>query len=158
MATFLEWPLTLGPDAASYAVFSGSPDIEASLWNATDRMGYRKVTGTIIADKGGLVYVFVIPDGVTGIREVSVTGKLGTASQNIINIRVKDQDGTLLTGANPSASITAATVTTATVSSFSLTAAATTAGNRIIVEVEGDVDVAETAFLGGCVIKFSRRP
>lgn len=135
---------------APAAVFSGSPDIKNSLWNATDTQGYVEVVGTVAADKGGLVFNFVVPDEITTLDKIAVTAKLGTASQNAIVIRVKDTGGTQVGGP---VTITAATKTTVTLTSFSPTPVLTAEG-KITVEVEGEVDVGETAFLGDVLAIF----
>jgi hypothetical protein len=152
MATFASSSILQMADAGCLEVFSGSPDITASNWDSSDLEGYRLVTATIAADRGGVVYAFIVPEKVSSLVSVSVTGKLSNASSTAINIRVKDNAGTQV----GSTSITAATKTTATITSFSPTPDLTE-GNRIFVEVEGQIGLTtQTASIGSCLIKFAR--
>lgn len=135
----------------SFEVFAGTPDIKSPNWDSSDLMGYLEVIGGAADDKGGIVYEFIILEDVTGITEVRCTGKLGTVSQDVINMRVKREDGTQIA----SGTITAATETELTLSSFS-PSPTLVAGTRIIVEFEYVGDSTEDGFLGSCRIQMSR--
>lgn len=135
----------------SFEVFAGTPDIKSPNWDSTDFMGYLEVIAGAAADKGGIVYEFIIPEGVTALVEVRCTGKLGTVSQNVINMRVKREDATQIA----SGTITAATETELTLTSFS-PSPTLVAGTRIIVEFEYVGDSTEDGFLGSCRTKMER--
>jgi len=135
----------------SFEVFAGTPDIESPNWDSSDLMGYLKVIGGATDDKGGVVYEFIIPEGVTSIIEVKCTGKLGVTSEDAINYRVKREDGTQI----ESDTITATAETEVTMDTFSPTPTLV-AGTRIIVEAEYQGDSTEEGFIGSCQIKMSR--
>ncbi len=142
------------PDEGSLEVFVGTPDIKSTNWDSGDFVSYRKVVGTGAAQKGGLVYEFIIPEDTTSILSVSVTGKVGAvAAGNQINIRVHREDGTQIDTGGPY-TITAATKTTVSITTFS--GATLVAGERFVVEVEGQVDNTEEVFVGKCSIKLAR--
>jgi hypothetical protein len=152
MATFASSSILQMADAGCLEVFSGSPDITASNWDSGELEGYRLVTATIAADAGGVVYAFIVPEKVSSLVSVSVTGKLSNASSTSIGIRVLDNSGTLV----GTTSITAATKTTATITSFSPTPDLTE-GNRIFVEVKATIgSIAQTGSIGSCLVKFAR--
>lgn len=146
----IHWDLKTAGEG-SFEVFAGTPDIKSPAWDSADLMGYLEVIGGAADDKGGVVYEFIIPEGVTTLSEVRCTGKLGTVSQDVINMRVKREDGTQI----GSTTITAATETEATISSWS-PSPTLVAGTRIIVEFEYVGDSTEDGFLGSCRVKMAR--
>ncbi len=139
-------------DEGAVEIFAGSPDIFSSDWDNSDFESYRKIVGTAAADKGGLVFEFVIPKKAKTLAEIECTGKVGAvAAGNQINYRVKDEAAVeVATG-----TITAATETDLTITSFS-PSPGLTAGDRIIVEAEGVVDNTEEVFVGSCRATFTR--
>lgn len=136
-----------------FEVFSGTPDIVAPNWDSVDLMAYILVTGNATDDQGGIVYEFVIPEGVTDLTEVSCTGKLGTVSQDAITVRVKRDDGTQVDTGGPH-QITAATETLLVITTFS--GETFVPGTRFIIEVEYQGDNTETASIGSCLVEMAR--
>jgi len=147
----LAWFQFLGPENASLENFNGSPDIFAATWDATDFESFSQVSGTTAVDLGGYVFQFVVPQGATVLAEIECTGKAGVAGTPQINYRVKDEAAVQVA----TATITATVETDVTITTFS-PSPGLTAGDRILVEAEGDVAIGEDVFIGSCRANFTR--
>lgn len=148
----IHWDLKTAGEG-SFEVFSGTPGIKSPDWDSSDLMGYILVTGSAADDQGGIVYEFVIPEGVTDLTEVSCTGKLGVASEDAITVRVKREDGTQVDTGGPH-QITADTETLLVITTF--TGETFTAGERFFIEVEYQGDNTETGSIGSCLVEMAR--
>jgi len=148
----IHWDLKTAGEG-SFEVFAGTPGIKSPDWDSGDLMGYILVTGSAVDDQGGVVYEFVIPEGVTDLTEVSCTGKLGVASQDAITVRVKREDGTQVDTGGPH-QITAAVETLLVINTFS--GETFVPGTRFIIEVEYQGDNTETGSIGSCLVEMAR--
>lgn len=148
----IHWDLKTAGEG-SFEVFAGTPGMKSPNWDSTDLMAYILVTGSAVDDQGGVVYEFIIPEGVTDLTEVSCTGKLGVASQDAITVRVKREDGTQVDTGGPH-QITAATETLLVINTFS--GETFVPGQRFIIEVEYQGDSTETGEIGSCLVEMAR--
>jgi len=135
--------------------FTGTPTIDDNAtWDATDFVAYKTVTGGGASEEGGLIFEFPVPDRATRLKEITIWAKLGASTT--LDFRVRKEDGTqfVLEGAfiTVTGSLQKKTHLFDPVTE-GLTLEQT---ERIIVEVEGNVDNTETVQIAGVEVVFER--